>query len=384
LIQLFGENGLVRIEKLEAVELERRAEKAKVIDGETVEIVQDAQCDDTPDPRKLIALARQTLSSAERRPKFQRIDFLGTTYWYRSQLAFFAAGSSGVHQRLIYGGNQTGKTICCGAEVVWHITGDYPDWWAGLRFNHAIDCWVIGESTVLVRDTLQRHLCGGENFGTGLVPLEAFCRKPIMVSGGLGAVDTFFVTHRTNGKVDGTSRVTFKSFEQRRERLQSCSIHLIWVDERPEEQVYSQPLARTTATNGHLILSYTPIGAGGAAGLTYKFLSEPSADRAVFRITSQEAKHISEARRDELGESYGEAERETRLEGTPQLGAGPVFPIELLPTMVRAIKSEEISSWARRVVGIDFGFGHPFAACYVAWADDTGQIWVIDSFRMER
>jgi len=104
----------------------------------------------------------------------------------------------------------------------------------------------------------------------------------------------------------------------------------------------------------------------------------------VFRITSQEARHISDARRDELGESYGEAERETRLEGTPQLGAGPVFPIELLPTMIRAIKSEEIPSWARRVVGIDFGFGHPFAAVYIAWAHDTGNIWIIDSFRMER
>src|SRR5499427_4493145 len=193
--------------------------------------------DDTPDPQALIRLARQTLSSAERRRKYRRIDFLDTSFWYPTQVAFFAAGSSGVHQRLIYGGNQTGKTICCAAEVVWHVTGDYPDWWNGLRFNHAIDCWVIGESTVLVRDTLQRHLCGGEDFGTGLMPLESFCRKPILVSGGLGAVDTFFVTHRTDGKVDGTSRITFKSFEQRRERLQSASIHLIWIDEKPDEQV---------------------------------------------------------------------------------------------------------------------------------------------------
>src|SRR5262245_32314667 len=66
--------------------------------------------DDTPDPQKLIRLARQTLSSSERRKKFRRIDFMDTSFWYPTQLGFFAAGSTGVHQRLIYGGNQVGKT----------------------------------------------------------------------------------------------------------------------------------------------------------------------------------------------------------------------------------------------------------------------------------
>ena len=68
--------------------------------------------DDTPDPRKLVKLATQTLSSAERRRKYRKIDFLDTAFWYPTQLAFFADGGSGKHQRLIYGGNQTGKTLC--------------------------------------------------------------------------------------------------------------------------------------------------------------------------------------------------------------------------------------------------------------------------------
>jgi phage terminase large subunit-like protein len=341
--------------------------------------------DDAPDPAKLIRLARQTLSSAERRQKYQRLDFLGTDYWYRTQLKFFAAGSTGVHQRLIYGGNQTGKTLCCAAEVAWHVSGTYPPWWTGKRFNKPIRCWVVGESVTLVRDTLQKQLCGGQEFGTGLVPLEPMgCKKPIMVSGGLQAIDTFFVRHETDGKVDGISTVTFKSFEQRRERLQSESVDLIWVDERPDELVYSELLARTSATDGHLIVSYTPVGDGAAAGLTYRFLSEPSADRAVFRIAGAEAKHISEARREELGANYSDAERETRLEGTPQLGAGPIFPIELLPGLVKTFNKDDLPSWARWCVGIDFGFDHPFAAVLIAWAHDTGDLWVIDSFRMER
>ena len=62
-----------------------------------------------------------------------------------------------------------------------------------------------------------------------------------------------------------------------------------------------------------------------------------------------------------------------------------MFPLELLPAMVKTFDpDQDIPSYARWIVGIDFGFGHPFAAALIAWAHDTGQIWVIDSFRMER
>jgi phage terminase large subunit-like protein len=340
--------------------------------------------EEIPDPQQLIKLARQTLSSAERRRKFRRIDFLDTAFWYPTQMAFFAAGSTGVHQRLIYGGNQTGKTLACASEVAWHLTGQYPAWWSGKRFTKPIRVWVVGESVVLVRDTAQRQLCGGQDFGCGTIPLESFSKRPIMVPGGTGAIDTLFVTHQTADKIDGTSSLSFKSFEARREKLQSETIDLVWIDERPSEQIYSELLARTSASDGHILVSYTPIGEGAAAGVTHRFLVEPSSDRVPFRITSIEVKHITVERRGELAGEYSDAERETRLEGTPQLGTGPVFPIELLPGLIKSFDPNALPSWARHCVGVDFGFDHPFAAVLIAWDHQTGAIWVIDSFRMER
>ncbi|MGH6679764.1 MAG: hypothetical protein ACREDL_12740, partial [Bradyrhizobium sp.] len=91
------------------------------------------------------------------------------------------------------------------------------------------------------------------------------------------------------------------------------------------------------------------------------------------------------ARREELSSGYAEHEKEARLEGTPQLGAGPVFPLELLPTITKSFDpGTAIPGYARWIVGIDFGFGHPFAAVLIAWQHDLGQVWVIDSFRMDR
>ena len=68
----------------------------------------------------------------------------------------------------------------------------------------------------------------------------------------------------------------------------------------------------------------------------------------------------------------------------PQLGAGPVFPLELLPSVISAFDANALPSWARHCVGIDFGFAGGFAAVLIAWAHDTGDIWVIDSFMMQQ
>jgi phage terminase large subunit-like protein len=349
--------------------------------------------DQSPDPQYLIRMARQTMSSAERRRKHRRIDFMDTSFWYETQLRFFAAGSSGAHQRLIYAGNQMGKSICVGAEFVWHCTGQYPDWWQGLRFKKPIRAWIVVESVQLGRDAIQKMLCGPlTDFGTGLVPLESFPRKMVMVPGGTGAVDTMFITHETDGRVDGVSTVTFKNFEQRRERLQSESVDLIWIDEKPPEDVYTELLARTAATNGAIMVSFTPAGEGGGMGVTYRFLSEPSADRAVFCIRPEEVRHISPERLAELAEQYPDHERLTRIEGAPALGSGPIFPVDMFPFIVKTIDERQIPPWAKRSVGIDLGYDHPFAAVYIA--ADMNQpilgvtrgehIWVLNSFRVQR
>jgi phage terminase large subunit-like protein len=335
-----------------------------------------------PDPAALLRLARQALTSAEYRKKFAMADFWGPSEFYDPQLRFFEVGAK-YHQRLIRGGNQVGKSFSAAFEASLHLSGNYPSWWQGRRFAKPTRGWVIGPTAQLVRDGPQRQLCskGGE-FGTGTIPLASFAGKPVMVPGGTGSIDTLSVSHQTGGKRDGISTCTFKSFEMRSEKMQSESVDWIWIDERCSEEIYSELLARTTATDGILFLSYTPLKGGGE--LTYRFLNEYSSDRSDTRIEASDARHISPERRAQLEESYLPHEREARIHGIPQLGIARVFPFQIEKLMKQFDPDQDIKSWARWIVGVDFGFGHPFAAALCAWVHDTEEFFVVDGFRMER
>jgi phage terminase large subunit-like protein len=337
---------------------------------------------DAPDPVRILKLARQACTSSEFRKKFNLLDFWGSNEFYPPQVKFFADGAR-YHQRLVRGGNQVGKSFACAFEVALHLTGQYPTWWNGRRFNKPTRGWIIGPTAQLVRDGPQRQLCSRQGeFGSGTIPLAAFASRPVMIPGGTGGIDTLTTHHISNGARDGQSSATFKSFEMRSEKLQAESLDWIWIDERCSEEIYSELLARTTATDGILFLSYTPLKGGGE--LTYRFLNEYSPDRSDTRIEAHHARHISAERRAQMEDSYLPHEREARIHGIPQLGIAKVFPFPIDSLMRAFDPDRDIKSWARWIVGIDFGYGHPFAAALCAWVHDLDEFYVVDGLRMDR
>src|ERR1700694_3079886 len=65
---------------------------------------------------------------------------------YPRHMAFFGLGAR-YDTRAFIAANRVGKTLGCGGyELVLHLTGEYPTWWSGRRFNHPTDWWVAGES----------------------------------------------------------------------------------------------------------------------------------------------------------------------------------------------------------------------------------------------
>ena len=68
------------------------------------------------------------------------------------------------------------------------------------------------------------------------------------------AVETIYVKHKK-----GQSVVSLKSYDQRREAFQGTEQDLIWLDEEPPLDIYSECLIRTMTTDGLLMLTFTPL-----------------------------------------------------------------------------------------------------------------------------
>lgn len=313
---------------------------------------------------------------------------LGRYQPYIKQMEFHGHGAF-KSERLLKAGNQLGKTYCGAAEAAYHLTGLYPHWWTGKRWDRPIRMWVGGESASVVRDTTQKLLLGDlasdrENLGTGLIPKSCFPKKPSWSRGVDSGVDNVSVQH-VSGKF---STLIFKSYEQGRVKWQGDSIDLLWCDEEPPDDVYSEGLARLTATNGISYITFTPLK--GMSTVVKKFISpdphdEGRHERIVVNMTMDDAAHMTpEMRRKALGR-YPEHERATRANGDIMMGEGRIFNIA---DSVISVEAFQIPSYWKHLIGLDLGHGqgekaHPTSAVWGALDPDQDVLYVYGAYRRQ-
>ena len=80
---------------------------------------------------------------------------------FEHQLKFFKTGNS--ERRGILAANRIGKTVSTCFETACHLTGLYPEWWDGYRFDKPITCMVAGEGWSQVALVLQNELLGTQD-----------------------------------------------------------------------------------------------------------------------------------------------------------------------------------------------------------------------------
>lgn len=263
--------------------------------------------------------------------------------------------------------NRVGKTEGAGGyEMVLHLTGRYPPWWTGKRFNRPITAWAAGDTSQTVRDIIQRKLWGKfTEPGTGLIPAEDIHNRTLKRNIS-DAIDTIYVKHASGG----ISEITLKSYDQRRESFQGTKIDVIWLDEEPPLDVYTECLLRTTDTtgkttgaeNGILMLTFTPLM--GMSETVMAFLpggtitDREDDTKFVVMATWDDVPHLSEATRKALWAAIPPFQRDARTKGIPQLGSGAIFPVPESDILITDI---EIPPHWKRAFGLDVGWNRTAA-----------------------
>lgn len=204
----------------------------------------------------------ETLEEIDSRGKRRKID----TYYpatgplrrelYVKHLEFFRAGAR-YRERCMIAANRIGKSEGVGAyEASLHLTGQYPDWWEGRRFDKQVKMWAAGDTGKTVRDIIQEKLLGPPgSHGTGMIPGDTIADKPSSKHGLPDAVESIKVKHVSGG----ISICTLKSYDQRRESFQGTEQDVIWLDEEPPIEIYTECLIRTMTTNGLVMSTFTPL-----------------------------------------------------------------------------------------------------------------------------
>jgi len=272
---------------------------------------------------------------------------------YSKHLAFFEAGAE-YRERAAIAGNRTGKSYGIGGyEMSLHLTGLYPEWWRGKRFDSAIDAWCATDTNRQSRDILQRILMGPiGDFGTGLIPRDMLLRHTTKV-GISDAVESVFVKHVSGG----TSELGFKSYDGGREVFQGTSRHVVWLDEEPPADVYFESLLRTMDCDGMVLCTFTPLQ--GMSQVCLDFL-QPSDDakRFVVQIEWDEVPHLSDQAKKELLASIPSYQREARSKGVPVLGAGAIYPVAESDFLIDPF---ELPEHFPRGYGLDVGWNRTAA-----------------------
>lgn len=187
---------------------------------------------------------------------------------YAKQREFHKAGAT-ARERLLLAANRFGKTMCGAAEAAMHLTGRYPAWWDGKRFDKPVRMWAAGVTNESTRDVVQEKLIGpparSEEWGTGFVPFD--CIGEVSRSRGIAdLLDTVSVKH-----VSGAySTLQFKSFASGREKWQGAALEVVWLDEECPMDIYTEALTRTNETGGIVYMTFTPLL--GASDVVLRFL----------------------------------------------------------------------------------------------------------------
>jgi len=314
--------------------------------------------------KKAIEIAKEL----EYRKRHNRLEYYKP---YDYQKKFHSSIAS---QKLLMAGNRVGKSFCGAMEMSIHLTGLYPEWWTGRRWNRPIRAWAGGSSNETTRDICQKELLGQPDDptarGTGSIPIKKIgdaTRKP----GVPNAANSIVIQHVSGGN----SRLGFKAYEMGKEKWMGESLDLIWLDEEPPGEIYTQAVTRTVDRGGIVYMTFTP--ENGMTATVAQFINDLKRGQFLIQAGWDDAAHMTEDVKEQILSALPPHERKMREQGIPSLGSGLVFPV---PEELIKIEPFDIPDFWPRIAAMDYGWDHPTTCTWIAWDRDSDIAYVYDSY----
>jgi phage terminase large subunit-like protein len=315
----------------------------------------------------------------------QRRRYRAKDWWrpYPKQAQFFETGLRH-RERGMFAGTQLGKTESAAFEMSCHLTGEYPPDWPGRKFDRPVRAWAVGENQRMVRDIMQRKLCGEpgnvESFGSGMIPKDRFAGDPTLARGESNAYDAVQIRHASGG----ISILKFRTYQAGQMALQGETLDLVWLDEEPSDySVYSECLARVSATGGFLMITFTPLK--GMSDISLRYRNEFSPDRTFVQMGIDDVPadgHMKPEDRARIVAGYPEHEREARSRGEPMLGEGKVYTAPESNLIEDLGDLKALPRYWKWGYGMDLGIDHPWACILMVHDVDQDVIHIVAELRV--
>lgn len=294
---------------------------------------------------------------------------------YQKHINFMQAGIN-FRQRLFMAGNRTGKTQTGAYEMACHLTGLYPDWWKGRRFDKPIKAWAASYTGPKTADTCQTELYGPyTDPGTGFIPKDLIgdTKTKPGVPNALSYVEVKHVS-------GGFSSISFKSYDQGVEAYVGTAMDVIWLDEEPKYDIFSECLIRTMTTQGIVYVTFTPDQ--GLSDTVLSFFENGSiyeggrGHKYVTTVSWDECPHLEQAEKDMLMETIPLWQRSAKSKGIPSVGAGAIYPVAEEDFVVKPF---EIPTYFQVLYGLDVGWNKT-AAIWIAKDPSTNTCYVYSEY----
>lgn len=257
--------------------------------------------------------------------------------------------------RALFWGNRVGKTEWGAQEVARVALGEHGWIQPG-------EIWSFCPSFDEQKDTTQKKLLSyiPEHRILDRTWLRKGIVKELTIDAGQGRV----------------SKITFKSYEQGREKAQGAGKVLIWFDEEPPKDIWEEAFVRVEAgTMLYIILTMTAI-----KGMTWVYneiyLNTSNPDIFVSEAGWDDNPWLTEEQKQQMARGLSAQSLKTRKEGKFVKQVGLVAP--WFDRSVHVVDIKELP-FGDDYFGIDFGFSAPCCGLYVR-VDRESNLWIFDGF----